>query len=140
MTAEIRETTQLNGYCRHCGLLIFKRDWGTGPWDLWEIDAIEAGHQLGIDSEVCLANSVTAEHEISAAGWHTGQLQGAKAFTEVTWDGKNLAAVQAATSHIQRTHGRPCAEVDVHWNLTLSGIHVPPGSVIRVTENRWWVN
>jgi hypothetical protein len=37
----------------------------------------------------------------------------------VLWDGKDLAAIQAATGWIRRENGRPAAEVDRDWNLTV---------------------
>jgi hypothetical protein len=59
----------------------------------------------------------------------------------IRWDGKNLAAIQMATGWIPREHGRPTAEVDREWNLTLKvspfepdRVFVPVGSDIFVGE------
>lgn len=38
------------------------------------------------------------------------------------WDGKDLAAIQTATWLLPRIHGRPAAEVDPQWNLTINGM------------------
>jgi len=51
----------------------------------------------------------------------------------VTWDGKNLAAVQALAALLPRTEGRPVAEVDKDWNLTVAGIPVMIGATVTVT-------
>ena len=45
----------------------------------------------------------------------------------VIWDGKNLAAIQAVTAGIPRRDGRPAAEVDADWNLTVLDVPVPVG-------------
>jgi hypothetical protein len=50
------------------------------------------------------------------------------------WDGRNLAAVQIATAVVPRVHGRPCAEVDAEWNLTVAGVPVPAGAAIAITS------
>jgi hypothetical protein len=47
---------------------------------------------------------------------------------QATWDGKNFAVVQMLP--LPREDGRPYAEVDAHWNLTLKGIPVRPGAII----------
>lgn len=49
------------------------------------------------------------------------------------WDGKDLAAVQMATFPLPRHHGRPAAEVDAGWNLTVHGVEVQVGDLITVT-------
>lgn len=50
----------------------------------------------------------------------------------VTWDGKNLAAIQMAASRVPRVHGRPAAEVDADWHLTVCGFPLVPGDAIEV--------
>jgi hypothetical protein len=49
------------------------------------------------------------------------------------WDGKDLAAVQMATFPLPRLFGRPAAEVDANWNLTIYGTPVQVGDLITVT-------
>jgi hypothetical protein len=51
----------------------------------------------------------------------------------VIWDGKDLAAIQMATAGIPREHGRPAAEVDAEWNLTVAGVPLWPGDAIEVS-------
>jgi hypothetical protein len=51
------------------------------------------------------------------------------------WDGKNLAAIQVATAIVPRFYGRPCAEVDPYWNLTLHGEPVEVGDTIMICEH-----
>lgn len=48
----------------------------------------------------------------------------------VIWDGKDFASIQIETWSIPRDHGRPYAEVDKDWNLTLGGRSVPIGTEI----------
>ena len=48
------------------------------------------------------------------------------------WDGKNLAAIQMLTCKLSRKHGRPVAEVDRDWHLTVLGIPVPVGSSVQL--------
>jgi hypothetical protein len=55
--------------------------------------------------------------------------------TVTLWDGKNLAAVQMATCKARREHGRPAAEVDEAWNLTVNSMPVPVGSFIMTTDD-----
>jgi hypothetical protein len=54
--------------------------------------------------------------------------------TEITWDGHNLAAIQLATACLARDHGRPCAEVDKDWNLTVYDFPVLTGQVITIDD------
>ena len=49
------------------------------------------------------------------------------------WDGRDLAAVQVATALLPRTEGRPAAEVDADWNLTVYGIAVALGAEVVVS-------
>jgi hypothetical protein len=51
------------------------------------------------------------------------------------WDGKNLAAIQMATRRVKREHGRPAAEVDESWNLTINGDPVAVGSFIMTNDD-----
>jgi hypothetical protein len=51
------------------------------------------------------------------------------------WDGKDLAAVQMAAYPLPRVFGRPAAEVDADWNLTVHGAEVRVGDLITVTED-----
>jgi hypothetical protein len=43
------------------------------------------------------------------------------------WDGKDFAAIQTITADIPRRNGRPAAEVDKDWNLTVLDVPVPVG-------------
>ena len=54
------------------------------------------------------------------------------------WDGRDLAAVQAATALLPRIEGRPAAEVDgPEWGrLTVCGTTVPPGFVVVVNGHK----
>jgi hypothetical protein len=51
-----------------------------------------------------------------------------------TWDGKDFAAVQIATFWLPRVEGRPAAEVNKHWDLTILGTPVAVGTMITVTK------
>jgi hypothetical protein len=53
--------------------------------------------------------------------------------TSVVWDGKDLASVQMLTCKVPRREGRPAAEVDADWNLTVLDIPAAIGTTIFVT-------
>lgn len=48
----------------------------------------------------------------------------------IRWDGRNLAVIQMATCKIPRRAGRPAAEVDEDWNLTILDQPVPRGHIV----------
>jgi hypothetical protein len=96
---------------------------------------VTAGTRILISGAVHQVVAVDAEGVVHVGRGYYEQGRRMTGIRRVTWDGKDFAAIQTATAAVPRVHGRPCAEVDEDWRLSVAGVPLVPGDSIEVSES-----